>query len=1724
MVSVRKNAFYKKAIIPDTGVAKLTALFKDFPTYETTNLTLEGGANANRYVVSGSIPDTPKYKQGKLKSGKLMVYTTATELSESARVPQASLYKIKKGIPSTEGKASMLTNGNKLFVMSSMCGTDNMYAEESFDGAEKTLGTEGISEGGNGGVMLREKPYADAGALAKVVYVGGTYSIFHMDGDGPNGGTGAFLRFYFGMQENGTEKGDMSSRVIFLKPINRNKISGRWTVKNDHRTGLNQYTVFAPEWKWNDVKGLLSFIKSTPVSESDDATTPATKSNTIFQTIRSSPDNQTALSENLDGEPWAFSTVELSQENADVGGQSLKLAHFWNQTDGTKLSQDVFGPTTSINPQFACASGDILPYPVALDQAFASDGTTIQDVSGATVSSPEVNVKFNITELGQSLRLAAAGGMHYEFDKYANNANASATAPSYSSWAEVAPGTTGTSTNTYTTLLRSFTVTFGNYPVVGGESLDSYLKRGMEGFYWGNDLTVDASNYTGVAANPHDPATTYKKKGVLPVVGGFTVMRYMDADDSDSPRRVVATPLLTRVSSYGYTANISERAMLTRFVSGAGATLTNADANIMMFGASTKTDSASNAANRIIDDYSSASVQLEPSVALSMDQFVNAKVVFNMNGTNSRENCDLARVYFTDGVYSEAEDSNITTEPPSMQMYFPLSMAGLSTPPTAPEGSITDWSWTTIPEFWPRYMTVWLQNYSYFDGVSGSANIDTRWGRFDTGNPTFGAVIRNEFPVASGARLATAYVDSINLKNFTPEVTNHSANASSFTKPMNIRSEGIPMYLTSGAVIDNGATALPRYVRGWASNTDNAGEEVARAFVPTYVTIGMDNLEDALYTVDVSSAGAVSEGTLLWNGFSTPAFSGLENVNNYTAKTWVMGVSGSLASSAPTGYRSANMLGNQMAGNTYANPTGTAATAVSRFALPSRLTSGNIDASEDLAGGTYADPYTLYFASGNNGIDTRSFNAFTSKGTMQLRMDTGTDNQLDTGAGNARNWVKRENVLASTKIKAIPEFDIDSPNYDLNNRSIRVQNPEVFREDTVGDTSYVIYCANASLTDHQITGSEQCITQAGIFGDEGQPVALCVMNGTTTVTCPSNSFIEVGMTVADIVQTALNSQIAENTTVVAVNTPGAVTSMTLSVAAKASTTATLKFAGRVTRSGYLTQQGRPQNEIITFNEDVTAIVNNANLPYLYVSPVKKWLNMEVYPGSGNATTNKAWESGSAGSNVTYDSILGLGEAPTAATLTGSTYNESDYGYSTTTGLATGKNAVYRNPWVLDTAEKTETNLDLEEDFGFGTYDASKDEGGQVDVKALQVGYQTEFDITAVLKKTKDPEEPILFTLQLNTPTNRQSATLTGNDSGNSEFFKPYYLFEYIDPVPQLKNLKVTPAFDGISKEADLYKLGTENLNAVVYEWEESGDDIWYKYILRKDNATIPDKYSSCFFHAPLNEPDTITAPGTPSTYYAYTYDTNTFVDGTNKADLTATGVKATIEGLAGYAAQFNGTTASVSIPNSEFVGPVGKTEYSIVVHAIPASGMTGKNVLLSKGTEAAGLVIYASGSTAYNQKIYATINSATALLTGTSNIVCDGQTPLNVIYTYKQTTEGRPNMELYVNGRLENYSINNTAVTATANLTMGALSGNTSAWDGTIEEVLMYDQQLCVVESGSKYLHSTIMENEYEGGSSTANLATKNARVFAFDYTNIRGTSSEEVGMSNETSWEMTPL
>ena len=66
MVNVQKNHFYKKTVIPTTGAAKLHALYKDLPLNESSTWTFKGASEANKFVVSGSVPSDPPYKQGEL--------------------------------------------------------------------------------------------------------------------------------------------------------------------------------------------------------------------------------------------------------------------------------------------------------------------------------------------------------------------------------------------------------------------------------------------------------------------------------------------------------------------------------------------------------------------------------------------------------------------------------------------------------------------------------------------------------------------------------------------------------------------------------------------------------------------------------------------------------------------------------------------------------------------------------------------------------------------------------------------------------------------------------------------------------------------------------------------------------------------------------------------------------------------------------------------------------------------------------------------------------------------------------------------------------------------------------------------------------------------------------------------------------------------------------------------------------------------------------------------------------------------------------------------------------------------------------------------------------------------------------------------------------------------------------------------------------------------------
>ena len=237
MIKPRKNSFYKKQQIDSSSAIKLNALFKDASLYENEIMTLEGGTSASKFVLSGSIPTQPTYGEGVLDGAKLVLFCSGSDLSSLGTMPLISSYKLKEDVTLTEGNMSFSTSGaggQKVSIYTSYADKVQPYLAETMDGIPKDLGGNVKIVGSDGtGAIVFEDPFMEPSAAARVIYLGGTYSVFHMgDEAGGSGESGDFLKFYFG-DGNGN---------IPIKPMSKNKITGKWTVKLDRRTGYAVYT------------------------------------------------------------------------------------------------------------------------------------------------------------------------------------------------------------------------------------------------------------------------------------------------------------------------------------------------------------------------------------------------------------------------------------------------------------------------------------------------------------------------------------------------------------------------------------------------------------------------------------------------------------------------------------------------------------------------------------------------------------------------------------------------------------------------------------------------------------------------------------------------------------------------------------------------------------------------------------------------------------------------------------------------------------------------------------------------------------------------------------------------------------------------------------------------------------------------------------------------------------------------------------------------------------------------------------------------------------------------------------------------------------------------------------------------------------------------------------------------------------------------------------------
>ena len=490
---------------------------------------------------------------------------------------------------------------------------------------------------------------------------------------------------------------------------------------------------------------------------------------------------------------------------------------------------------------------------------------------------------------------------------------------------------------------------------------------------------------------------------------------------------------------------------------------------------------------------------------------------------------------------------------------------------------------------------------------------------------------------------------------------------------------------------------------------------------------------------------------------------------------------------------------------------------------------------------------------------------------------------------------------------------------------------------------------------------------------------------------------------------------------------------------------------------------------------------------------------------------------------------------------GSTYNEWLYSYNTSAETSKGTSGIYEKPWILGNAENSA--LVLGTDYGYGSFNDETNTGGQLGVAKALLNQYVEADISGIVKGGGGglsgdvaPSQDLNLFVELSNQSTEKVVTLVGDDTGLSDEYKPALIWEFHDSLPSMKDFSVNPAFDGLKEDVNLYELTSENLNAIKFTWSETGDDIWYR-MLMVDTDDIKNKYHKCSFHLPLNETrqtgDYVGYKPQYPLYKYYNYVAGTFTNNVDTTSSASTTCLNSIAGLSGYAFLGTGADTTTGVPrisynatptanNSQLL--TGKDEYTFVIHAIPASTDAG-NYLFDQGSHSAtnGFSVYLDS----NKKVVAKHGAVT--LQGTSTQLCDGELPLNVIVTFKTggVQSGRQPLELYVNGALEDY--NTTTGTVAVATTSGATVGgkwtgatNATTWDGLIEEVLIYDKRWDIVSSSTEYIYNTEGLSEKTAYTSSGKWQTQNAKMFLFDYHNIRGGASDEVAQSNLISWKVT--
>ena len=783
MLTVKRNHFYKKKEI-ETGV-NVRPQYADLPSSTASTAKLGTNRDQNIFVLGTKVPDLPDYGDAEQVGAAISLYASAIEAKDNRNPPDLYGMRISEDIELSEGGISLSSKGDRLSLYSVHPVNPIPYLEEDFEGNPDNLevinkmGTNNVVTYSEAYITVDDLRHIiekdRGGPVSNLIWDNFVKQVDKWDGELQGSST---LGIYTGMSGDKCKVSwrDSNHTTWRLASPAYKRLVGTYLYdyfKHDWPRrifGVNNQAI-----QFNKVEVAAGNTDTTPV---------ANVGNTVFDDFYATR-NFSNPYDASESDPLIMSDIELSSENSLNGGQSLRFYHNWGYSPYNQQLQNQVGEPENLNAQCARVSLYDIPFPslpfdFARTTMDSENTTAVLGDNHAVV--PEIRLPMNITKLRPNLHVAGEQYTNLAGDTidppiaklnnfYGSTATASASSPNYSA--------SGPASKFENTFLRSVVVTFSNYkPKARHTTVDKFLAYGLRRFYRGKKTDNIVGGFVitrfGIdGALGMDAANCYAYP--LPVSRLPQGGAYASGSNADDYVHINAG--ISKFSGDGIMDNLD-------ILSWGRTTATNSpesDADLRhvslpmnsWFTARIFTDiyQHNNSGSYLKRPYAPSS-SANPSFG-SDGTFADVakrgapmRVIFETDTANQ----DIVTMSGSTMIEIAGTPVNASTRNlPFLDIPFPIGDTSNSDDAVQQ----TSYNFADNPELYPRHMTIWIQNYPWVSGNksgSGSASSNSYDSMF--------YVADGSVTTSGSASEAEVFIDSVKLMGYEPHVKNITSNNS----------------------------------------------------------------------------------------------------------------------------------------------------------------------------------------------------------------------------------------------------------------------------------------------------------------------------------------------------------------------------------------------------------------------------------------------------------------------------------------------------------------------------------------------------------------------------------------------------------------------------------------------------------------------------------------------------------------------------------------------------------------------------------------------------------------------------------------------------------------------------------------------------------------------------------------------------------------------------------